>query len=122
MTELGQQDTLYYDGKCPLCMREVRLLTRIADPELRLVDLHTVPDASGAPTRLEKLTTLHCLTAQGQWLMGVDATIQAWSHTRWGWLFSVLRWPLIGPVADRIYAFWARKRYSRLYGCGECAE
>lgn len=115
-------DTLYYDGNCPLCMREVRLLSRIADNGLALVDLHEVLDGSGQPTRLEKLSTLHLQTADGEWLTGVDATVTAWSHTRWGWLFSVLRWPLLGGVADVVYRYWARKRYQRLYGCGDCAE
>lgn len=115
-------DTLYYDGNCPLCMREVRLLSRIADSGLALVDLHEVPDTAGQPTRLEKLSTLHLETAAGDWLTGVDATVTAWSHTRWGWLFCVLRWPLLGGVADVVYRYWARKRYQRLYGCGECAE
>ena len=113
------RDTLHYDGRCPLCMREVRLLRRIAGPGLALVDLHDVP---GEPSRLIKLTTLHLKTADDVWLTGVDATVRAWSHTRWGWLFRVLRWPLVGPLADALYRFWARKRYQRLYGCGECSE
>ncbi|MEE4659091.1 MAG: DCC1-like thiol-disulfide oxidoreductase family protein [Halieaceae bacterium] len=121
MTHSPARDTLYYDGNCPLCMREVRLLSRIADSGLALVNLHEVPDQPGTPTRLEKLSTLHMLSREGQWLTGVDATVRAWAHTRWGFFFKVLRWPLLGPVADRVYAYWARKRYSRLYGCGECA-
>lgn len=31
---MNKPDTLFYDGNCPLCMREVRLLTRIADEGL----------------------------------------------------------------------------------------
>jgi predicted DCC family thiol-disulfide oxidoreductase YuxK len=103
-------------------MREVRLLKRIAGPGLALVDLNAVPDQPGQPTRLTKLTNLHLQTAGGEWLTGVDATVRAWSHTRWGFFFKVLRWPLIGPLADAAYRFWARKRYQRLYGCAECAE
>ena len=65
-------DTLHYDGRCPLCMREIRLLRRIAGPGLALVDLHQVPDQRGHPGRLTKLTTLHLQTAEGEWLTGVD--------------------------------------------------
>jgi predicted DCC family thiol-disulfide oxidoreductase YuxK len=119
---MAMTDTLFYDGNCPLCMREVRLLQRIADSGLALVDLHEVPDHAGEPTRLEKLGTLHLRTAQGRWLTGVDATVQAWSHTRWGPFFKILRWPLVGPLADLAYRYWARKRYQRLYGCGDCAD
>ena len=115
-------DTLYYDGRCPLCMREVHLLQRIKDSSLRLQDLHEVADEAGTPGRLLKLTTLHLQTADGQWLTGLDATARAWSHTRWGWLFAILRWPLLGPLADAMYRYWARKRYQRLYGCGDCSQ
>ncbi len=66
------------------------------------------------------LYRLHLKTSSGDWMSGVDATVKAWSHTRWGFLFSVLRWPLIGPLADRAYRYWARKRYQRLYGCDRC--
>lgn len=114
-------DTLFYDGQCPLCMREVRLLTQIADDGLRLTDLHVVPDNTGEPPRLARLKSLHLQTGDGEWLTGVDATVRAWSHTRWGFLFRVLRWPLIGPLADKVYRYWARKRYQGLYGCGKCS-
>jgi len=115
-------DTLFYDGQCPLCMREVRLLTKIADDRLRLTDLHDVPDNPAEPTRSERLQNLHLQTGDGQWLTGVDATVRAWSHTRWGPLFRVLRWPLIGRLADAAYRYWAQKRYQHRYGCDKCTD
>ncbi len=115
-------DTLFYDSRCPLCMREMRLLARLADAGLVLQDLHAVPDLPDAPTRLIKLTALHLQTTDGSWLTGVDATVRAWSHTRWGFLFRVLRWPLVRPLADWFYAVWARRRYQRLYGCPGCTD
>ena len=57
--DMKQPDTLYYDGQCPLCMREVRLLHRIADDGLQLTDLHGVADADAGPPRLERLKNLH---------------------------------------------------------------
>jgi predicted DCC family thiol-disulfide oxidoreductase YuxK len=115
-------DTLFYDGRCPLCMREVRLLRKLAGNTLALVDLHQVPDRPDAPSKLIKLTSLHLQTDNGTWLTGVDATVRAWSHTRWGWLFAILRWPLIGWVADHVYRTWALHRYRRIYGCADCSD
>lgn len=100
-------------------MREVRLLTQLADEGLQLTDLHVVPETPGEPTQLAQLKNLHLLTGKGEWLTGVDATVRAWSHTRWGVLFKVLRWPLVGPLADSAYGYWARKRYQRLYRSSE---
>jgi predicted DCC family thiol-disulfide oxidoreductase YuxK len=118
---MNTPDTLFYDGQCPLCMREVRLLTRIADDGLKLTDVHGITDDSDEPSRLARLKNLHLRTGDGEWLTGVDATVRAWSHTRWGFLFRVLRWPLIGPLAEKAYAYWARKRYEGLYGCSKCS-
>ena len=118
---MNTRDTLYYDGQCPLCTREVRLLQRIADDGLRLEDLHRVEDNQTDPTRLERLKNLHLRTAEGKWLTGVDATVRAWSHTRWGFLFRILRWPLVGSETDRVYRHWAQKRYEGLYGCERCS-
>ena len=115
-------DTLYYDGSCPICVREIGLLRRLARESLHLQDLNTVVDHPGEPTRLLMRTTLHLKTADSHWLTGLDANVRAWSHTDWGWMWQPLRWPGIRALADRAYAAWAKRRYQRLYGCLECAE
>jgi predicted DCC family thiol-disulfide oxidoreductase YuxK len=119
---MNTADTLFYDGQCPLCLREVRLLSRLADSQLQLINLHEEPDAAGKPGRLEMLKNLHLRTGDGEWLTGVDATVRAWSHTRWGLLFKVLRLPLIGTLADAAYQYWARKRFQNLYSCNRCED
>jgi predicted DCC family thiol-disulfide oxidoreductase YuxK len=42
-------DQLYYDGHCPLCLAEMDRLRELADAELELVDIHTLPDTAGLP-------------------------------------------------------------------------
>ena len=119
-TPIPGRDTLYYDAQCPLCSREVRLLRRLADGGLAFQDIqHYRPD-QGQPTPDTLLRTLHLHDASGRWHTGVDATVQAWSHTRWGWLLKPMRWPLLATVADQLYSVWARRRYQRLYPCTQC--
>ncbi|WP_027948528.1 thiol-disulfide oxidoreductase DCC family protein [Haliea salexigens] len=120
-------DTLYYDGQCPLCTREMAKLGKLCDSQLQLADIHCLaPEASleqtdgsaptdALPSRDALLKTLHLRTAEGQWLTGIDANVAAWQHTRLGPLWRWLRWPLIRPVADRVYRLWAERRYWRLY-------
>jgi len=115
-------DTLYYDGKCPLCLREIGALERLRDDSLGLVDVHEHEPAPGEPNRDSMLLRLHLKTADGAWLSGVDATVRAWSHTRWGFLFKPLRWPLIAPLANRAYDFWARRRFNGLYCDSACVR
>ena len=115
-------DILYYDGNCPLCLREIRALARLGDQGLQLVDAHSYEPGSDEPSRESMLLRLHLKTAEGSWLSGVDATVKAWSHTRWGFLFRPLRWPLLAPLADRAYDYWARRRFDGLYCDSSCAR
>lgn len=113
-------DTLYYDGRCPLCLREIRLLERLRDDGLELVDVHHHESRPGEPGQEQMLLRLHLRTASGRWLSGVDATLAAWSHTAWGFAFRPLRWPILAPLADRLYDFWARRRFDGLYCDDAC--
>ncbi len=111
-----QKDQLFYDGQCPLCLTEMDRLRELADPGLELIDIHTMADAADLPERDTLLGTLHLRRDQGVFLTGMDANVAAWQHTRYGWLWRPLRWPLIRTVADACYRHWARWRYRRLYG------
>ena len=108
-----EQCTLYYDGQCPLCAAEVERLATLKDGQLQLADVHSLQ--LDEHEKAEKLLNLHYETPDGQMLIGLDANVAAWQHTRWGWLFRWLRWPLIRPVADAVYRYWAKIRYQRLY-------
>lgn len=111
-------DTLFYDGKCLICSKEIRLLQRMKSTSLRLIDIHSKEcfDASGDKSTLELLNVLHLKTADEKWLVGVDATVKAWRHTSIGWLLIPLRWPLIKPVVDKFYNKWASQRVCNLEG------
>jgi len=113
-------DTLFYDGLCPLCTKEVATLRKLNDGGLWFQDIHQLVDDTGLPSRLALLKALHLKTEEGEWLVGVDATVRAWSHTGWGWLFKPLRWHWLRPPVDKVYCRWAEKRYKRLYQCSPC--
>ena len=117
---MGSMETLYYDGRCPLCLREIRTLERLRGPHLQLVDVHSYEPAPGEPSRESMLLRLHLRADDGTWFSGVDATVKAWSHTRWGFLFRPLRWPLLSSLTDRLYDYWARRRFGGLYCSTGC--
>lgn len=108
--------TLFYDGRCGLCAGEIRRLARSQQGTLALQDIHALEDEAGLPDHDVLLQTLHLRTADGQWLVGADANVAAWQHTRHGWLWRWLRWPLVRAIVDVVYRPWARWRYRRLYG------
>ena len=124
-------DTLYYDGQCPLCVSEMDRLRRLKGPELSLRDIHALDTEldhdvdthtaatcnTDRPDRDTLLRVLH-LERDGVFLTGVDANVAAWQHTRFGWLWRWMTWPLLRPVVEIAYNRWARWRYDRLYSQG----
>ncbi len=117
---LPVKDTLYYDGLCSLCSREIRTLKRLQRGGLAFADIHQLVLDSTLPTREALLKLLHLRKADGQWVVGLEANVRAWSHTRWGWLYYPLLWPGLNRVARSIYGRWAERRYERLYACNVC--
>lgn len=112
-------DTLFYDGQCPVCAREVRALRRLQTGQLLLADIHDQRNQA-LPDREILLRRLHLMTWTGEWVTGLHATVRAWSHTPLGFLFRPLLWPGIYQLAAPVYARWADRRYQRKYACGAC--
>jgi len=90
-------------------------LRALSDEQLVLRDIHTV-DEPDLPSRDSLLQALHLRTSQGELLQGLDANVAAWQHTRVGFLWRWLQWPVIRSFASRAYDVWALRRYRRLYG------
>ena len=109
-----ERATLYYDGNCPICLREMARLQRLKSDDLQLRDIHAMLDPS-LPDRDTLLRNLHLRYADGRLVTGVEANIAAWRCTPYGRWLSWLRWPLLRPVVDSTYQRWARWRYDRLY-------
>jgi predicted DCC family thiol-disulfide oxidoreductase YuxK len=110
------QESLFYDGSCGMCAKEIYFLERWKDEGLALVDIHSDPRRQLAEqfSDNELLSVLHLQSSNGRWLTGLDATVRAWQHTPLGWVFKPLRWPLIKPIADWAYDKWAHKRACKL--------
>ena len=94
---------LFYDGQCPLCCGEMDRLSRLADASVELVDIHAAAPDVGLPSRDQLLRTLHFQRASGEFITGLDANVAAWQGTRYGFLWRVLRWPIIRTLANPLY-------------------
>ena len=113
--------TVFYDGKCGMCRREIALYQRTAPEGVftwvditqhsTALDAHGVSYASG-------LKELHAQDAQGTLHKGVDAFLVIWSAMPgWRLLTRVVAAPLIRPLADLCYRMFAAWRFSRLSHC-----
>ncbi|AWL10882.1 hypothetical protein HMF8227_00376 [Saliniradius amylolyticus] len=106
--------TLFYDGLCPLCQKEMSKLSQLdTDEKLRFVDIQQ-PDFEQRYPQIDYQAAnerLHAITEQGEILTGLDVTYRAWQAVGHGWLIAPLRWPVVRIVADWAYAVFARHRY-----------
>mgnify|MGYP001772940224 FL=1 len=97
--------TLYVDGACPLCAREVIWLRRHATQEcLQLVDIST-PGFVSEDRSLDQLRSkLHARSADGHWLTGLDATYWSWRAAGLGKWAAPLGWRPLRPLL--LLAYW----------------
>ncbi|NOH78714.1 DUF393 domain-containing protein [Vibrio sp. RE86] len=109
MTQL----TIFYDGYCPLCVKEMTYLKQRDHNDLiQTVDIHTSAFNQYPHIDPEEASTiLHAINQDGDLLLGLDVTYQAWHLVGKGWLYAPLRWKLIKPLADIAYLHFARNRY-----------
>ena len=103
--------TLYVDEACPLCAREIIWLRRHAAVD-RLILIDISAPAFRCPDRsVEQLRSrLHARSADGQWLIGIDATYWAWmaaGQARWA---APLGWRPLRPLLSLGYRLFSLAR------------
>jgi predicted DCC family thiol-disulfide oxidoreductase YuxK len=105
--------TLYFDGECPLCAREVKILRRHAiDSRLLFVDLgNDAFDAQALGFTLEQMqSSLHARFADGRWVSGLDATLWSWRAAGLGVWATPLTWRALRPLLAVGYRLFCHLR------------
>lgn len=106
--------TLFYDGYCPLCVREMKHLTRLDTAgRMQLVNIQNDEFSQHWPqvNKAEASSILLAVQDNGEWLRGLDVTYRAWQLVGKGHWIAPLRWPVIRLLADQVYLWFARNRY-----------
>ena len=109
---------VFFDGECPLCVREIRLLrwldrrNRIRFTDIAAADFQAnefdktpsafmdeihgrLPDGNGNP---------------GEWIIGVEVFRRLYASVGFGWLVWPTRLPLISHCLDFGYQVFAKHR------------
>ena len=106
--------TVFYDGACPLCRREIGLYRGLKplrpDSPPRYAD---VSDAATplppGPTREQLLARFHVRASDGQLLSGARAFLALWALLPgWRWLAQAGRAPGAAWVMERSYRLFLR--------------
>jgi predicted DCC family thiol-disulfide oxidoreductase YuxK len=116
---------MLYDGECPLCAREIALLRRL-DRGRGRVDFEDIAspgfDAGRyGTTQAALMARIHAALPGGALIEGVEVFRRAYAAVGLGWLVAPTRWPLVRPLADAAYRWFARNRL-RLTGRGDACE
>lgn len=114
--------TFFYDGQCPVCVREVShwrgLLAKCGSGTAVTV---VFEDISGGELGLlahefgvtleEAMSRAHAIDGSGQLRTGIAAFTTVWDFLPyWRWVAMLMRVPLALPAAEIAYSAWAHMR------------
>ncbi|WP_346293505.1 DUF393 domain-containing protein [Sphaerothrix gracilis] len=106
------QIKLLYDGDCPLCLREVNFLQK-RDAGRGLVKFVDIADEAYSPDENAGIDyetamgRIHAVLPDGTVIKNVAVFRRVYQILGMGWIYAVTKWPIIGPIVDKLYELWA---------------
>ena len=103
---------LLYDGECPLCLREVNFLQK-RDAGRGLVAFVDIADANYNPQEnggvdfATAMGRIHALLPDGTIITNMEVFRRIYETLGMGWIYAGTKWPVIGPIVDKLYEIWA---------------
>ncbi|WP_269610933.1 thiol-disulfide oxidoreductase DCC family protein [Prochlorococcus marinus] len=106
--------TIFFDGGCPLCRREVEFLqSRNQKGFLRFIDI----DSSDLPLDLkygitykQAMERIHALKSDGSVIKDIKVFQEAYSLIGLGWIYAPTKLPILDKFIEFIYGLWAKYR------------
>jgi predicted DCC family thiol-disulfide oxidoreductase YuxK len=104
--------TVFYDGACPICAREMALMKRLDRRQrLTLLDFSLAGFAAPADLAVTDLSAvIHAQWADGTVITGVEVFRAIWEAIGLGFLSRLSRLPLVAPLMVTAYGWFARNR------------
>jgi predicted DCC family thiol-disulfide oxidoreductase YuxK len=104
---------VYFDGDCPLCVREIRMLQRL-DRKHRISFVNIAaedfsPQALGT-TMSSLMSQIRAKLPDGTWIEGVEVFRRLYSAIGFGLLVSLTRLPGVKWLLDVAYGYFAKNR------------
>ncbi|MCA9039871.1 MAG: DUF393 domain-containing protein [Planctomycetaceae bacterium] len=105
--------TIFYDGDCPLCRREIEMIRgKDKKNHLGFVDISNVnfcPEEYGQ-SKQDLMAVLHARKPNGEWITGVEVFREMYSAIGWSSIVWLTRLPVIKSLLDAAYSVFARNR------------
>jgi predicted DCC family thiol-disulfide oxidoreductase YuxK len=109
----GHEIELFFDGGCPLCAREVRLLRRLDHSgRIRFTDIAdpAFDPATVGSTLQTLMGRIHARLATGEWIEGVEVFRRLYAAVGFGRLVALSRLPGVRGLLDVAYRAFAANR------------
>ena len=120
------QITVYYDGLCPLCVREIRWLRKKnTKGEIHFEDYNQSECEAASRyglTRSDLHRAIHGVKQDGTILRGMAVFREIYGLLGMGWLTRPTGWPVLKWIFDGLY--WCFARIRPLFGrlSGQCKD
>lgn len=110
--------TVFYDGACPICVRDRRTYEKLAGERsnvcwVDIAEAEAQLREAGIDSR-KALTELHVQDGEGNIFSEIDAYRLLMARVPLlkpiGWLIGL---PLVRPILSRLYRWWVRRRLKR---------
>lgn len=105
--------TVFFDGACPICAREIALMKRL--DRRRLLEFcdfsaQEYDAASSGFAAADLATVIHARWADGNVITGVEVFRAMWEAVGLGFLAKLSRLSLVEPLVLKAYAWFAHNR------------
>jgi predicted DCC family thiol-disulfide oxidoreductase YuxK len=113
--------SVFFDGKCNLCSKEINYYQRIAPK-----NTFNWVDITKTPGELDKfeiklsdgLRLMHVADSRGNIFTGVDAFIIMWKQIKyWKFLGLFVSLPIVKQITKLLYQYFADWRFNRYEHC-----
>ena len=106
--------TIFFDGGCPLCKREVDFLqSRNQKGYLSFIDINTSDfylDLKCGITYKQAMDRIHALKSDGSVIKDIKVFQEAYTLIGLGWIYAPTKFPIFDKFIEFIYGIWAKYR------------
>ena len=106
--------TIFFDGGCPLCKREVDFLqSKNQKGALRFIDINTSDFSSDLKygiTYKQAMDRIHAMKSDGSVIKDIKVFQEAYSLIGLGWIYAPTKLPILDKFIEYIYGLWAKYR------------
>jgi len=104
-----------YDGDCDMCLQLVDTLKQKDDAQGRIkfvniASLNFNPSENEGITYEDAMETIHAIARDGTIYTGPDALQKLYASVGWGWIATIMAFPVVDKVVDIFYKILAKYR------------